>query len=198
MTWQRNPSVSVPTPNLDRVLPVERAPTCQTRCGRMIRLLPMIVVDMRDLATSYKGSSLLRPRVDSYHPCASNNCGRASHLYRAVARLAEILPWQSTVEVRANETMEEQICRRVFACSTYRDAVVFTFLTSHSYNSTNSLLPGPLQVNNPSEKGLERLEINEGSMAFANENNKEISGRRNVLWVELQGWISAIKNSVLG
>lgn len=81
--------------------------------------------------------------------------------------------------------------------------------------------------NNPSEKELERLEINEDSVVFVNENNEEISGRRSVLrvggvdcgamkkdlnveeggrtvWVlqvsdqqELQRWISAIKNSVL-
>jgi hypothetical protein len=82
--------------------------------------------------------------------------------------------------------------------------------------------------NNPSEKELERLEINEDSVVFVNENNEEISGRRNVLrvggvdcgamkkdlnveeggrtmWLlqvsdqqELQRWISAIKNAVLG
>lgn len=80
---------------------------------------------------------------------------------------------------------------------------------------------------NPSEKELERLEINEDSVAFVNANNEEISGRRNVLrvggvdcgamkkdlnieqggrtmWLlqvsdqqELRQWISAIKNSVL-
>ena len=82
--------------------------------------------------------------------------------------------------------------------------------------------------NSPSERELERLEINEDSVVFVNENNEEISGRRNVLrvggvdcgamkkdlnveeggrtmWLlqvsdqqELQRWISAIKNAVLG
>ena len=81
--------------------------------------------------------------------------------------------------------------------------------------------------NNPSERELERLEINEDSVVFVNENNEEISGRRNVLrvggvdcgamkkdlnveeggrtmWLlqvtdqqELQRWISAIKTAVL-
>jgi hypothetical protein len=80
---------------------------------------------------------------------------------------------------------------------------------------------------NPLEKEIERLEINEDSIVFVNENNEEIAGRRNVLRVggvdcgamrkvlnveengrtmwflqitdphELQKWITAIKNSVL-
>jgi hypothetical protein len=78
------------------------------------------------------------------------------------------------------------------------------------------------------EKELERLEINEDSVVFVSERNEDIGGRRNVLrvggvdcgamrkvlnleengrtmWVlqvtdprELQKWITAVKNSVLG
>lgn len=107
-----------------------------------------------------------------------------------------------------------------------------------SLSSSNSSRPTPttaptvsylhlFKSNGPSEKELERLEINEDSVVFVNENNEEISGRRNVLrvggvdcgamkkdlnveeggrtmWLlqvsdqqELQRWISAIKNSVL-
>ena len=109
---------------------------------------------------------------------------------------------------------------------------------SQSLSSSNSSRPTPttaptvsylhlFKSNNPSERELERLEINEDSVVFVNENNEEISGRRNVLrvggvdcgamkkdfnveeggrtmWLlqvsdqqELQRWISAIKNSVL-
>ena len=108
-----------------------------------------------------------------------------------------------------------------------------------SLSSSHSSRPSPttaptvsylhlFKSNNPSEKELERLEINEDSVVFVNENNEEISGRRNVLrvggvdcgamkkdlnveeggrtmWLlqvsdqqELQRWISVIKNSVLG
>lgn len=80
---------------------------------------------------------------------------------------------------------------------------------------------------NSYEKEIERMEINEDSVVFVNENNEEIAGRRSVLrvggidcgamrkvlnledngrtmWLlqvtesqELQKWISAVKNSVL-
>jgi len=105
--------------------------------------------------------------------------------------------------------------------------------SSHSSRPTPTTAPTVsylhlFKSNNPSEKELERLEINEDSVVFVNENNEEISGRRNVLrvggvdcgamkkdlnveeggrtmWLlqvsdqqELQRWISAIKNSVLG
>ena len=105
--------------------------------------------------------------------------------------------------------------------------------SSHSSRPTPTTAPTVsylhlFKSNNPSEKELERLEINEDSVVFVNENNEEISGRRNVLrvggvdcgamkkdlnveeggrtmWLlqvsdqqELQQWISAIKNSVLG
>jgi hypothetical protein len=104
--------------------------------------------------------------------------------------------------------------------------------SSHSSRPTPTTAPTVsylhlFKSNNPSEKELERLEINEDSVVFVNENNEEISGRRNVLrvggvdcgamkkdlnveeggrtmWLlqvsdqqELQRWISAIKNSVL-
>ena len=105
--------------------------------------------------------------------------------------------------------------------------------SSHSSRPTPTTAPTVsylhlFKSNNPSEKELERLEINEDSVVFVNENNEEISGRRNVLrvggvdcgamkkdlnveeggrtmWLlqvsdqqELQRWISAIKNAVLG
>ncbi|KAF9649939.1 hypothetical protein BDM02DRAFT_3185884 [Thelephora ganbajun] len=108
-----------------------------------------------------------------------------------------------------------------------------TLSASHSSRPTPTTAPTVsylhlFKSNNPSEKELERLEINEDSVVFVNENNEEISGRRNVLriggvdcgamkkdlnieeggrtmWLlqvsdqqELQRWISAIKNSVLG
>ena len=104
--------------------------------------------------------------------------------------------------------------------------------SSHSSRPTPTTAPTVsylhlFKSNNPSEKELERLEINEDSVVFVNENNEEISGKRNVLrvggvdcgamkrdlnveeggrtiWLlqvsdqqELQRWISAIKNSVL-
>jgi len=105
--------------------------------------------------------------------------------------------------------------------------------SSHSSRPTPTTAPTVSYLHlfksgDPSEKELERLEINEDSVVFVNENNEEISGRRNVLrvggidcgamkkdlnveeggrtmWLlqvsdqqELQRWISAIKNSVLG
>lgn len=105
--------------------------------------------------------------------------------------------------------------------------------SSHSSRPTPTTAPTVsylhlFKSNGPSEKELERLEINEDSVVFVNENNEEISGRRNVLrvggvdcgamkkdlnveeggrtiWLlqvsdqqELQRWISAIKNAVLG
>ena len=108
-----------------------------------------------------------------------------------------------------------------------------TLSSSHSSRPTPTTAPTVsylhlFKSNNPSEKEVERLEINEDSVVFVNENNEEISGRRNVLrvggvdcgamkrdlnveeggrtiWLlqvsdqqELQRWISAIKNSVLG
>ena len=108
-----------------------------------------------------------------------------------------------------------------------------TLSSSHSSRPTPTTAPTVsylhlFKSSNPSEKELERLEINEDSVVFVNENNEEISGRRNVLrvggvdcgamkkdlnveeggrtmWLlqvsdqqELQRWISAIKNSVLG
>lgn len=107
-----------------------------------------------------------------------------------------------------------------------------TLSYSHSSRPTPTTAPTVsylhlFKSNNPSEKELERLEINEDSVVFVNENNEEISGRRNVLrvggvdcgamkkdlnveeggrtmWLlqvsdqqELQRWISAIKNAVL-
>ena len=106
---------------------------------------------------------------------------------------------------------------------------------SSSYSSRPTPTTAPtvsylhlFKSNNPSERELERLEINEDSVVFVNENNEEISGRRNVLrvggvdcgamkkdlnveeggrtmWLlqvsdqpELQRWISAIKSAVLG
>ena len=104
--------------------------------------------------------------------------------------------------------------------------------SSHSSRPTPTTAPTVsylhlFKSSNPSEKELERLEINEDSVVFVNENNEEISGRRNVLrvggvdcgamkkdlnveeggrtmWLlqvsdqqELQRWISAIKNAVL-
>ena len=108
-----------------------------------------------------------------------------------------------------------------------------TLSSSHSSRPTPTTAPTVsylhlFKSNSPSEKELERLEINEDSVVFVNENNEEISGRRNVLrvggvdcgamkkdlnveeggrtmWLlqvsdqqELQRWISAIKNAVLG
>lgn len=108
-----------------------------------------------------------------------------------------------------------------------------TLSSSHSSRPTPTTAPTVsylhlFKSNNPSERELERLEINEDSVVFVNENNEEISGRRNVLrvggvdcgamkkdlnveeggrtmWLlqvsdqqELQRWISVIKNSVLG
>jgi len=108
-----------------------------------------------------------------------------------------------------------------------------TLSSSHSSRPTPTTAPTVsylhlFKSNNPSEKELERLEINEDSVVFVNENNEEISGRRNVLrvggvdcgamkrdlnveeggrtiWLlqvsdqqELQRWISGIKNAVLG
>jgi hypothetical protein len=108
-----------------------------------------------------------------------------------------------------------------------------TLSSSHSSRTGPTTAPTVsylhlFKSNNPSEKELERLEINEDSVVFVNEINEEISGRRNVLrvggvdcgamkkdlnveeggrtmWLlqisdqqELQRWISAIKNSVLG
>ena len=108
-----------------------------------------------------------------------------------------------------------------------------TLSSSHSSRPTPTTAPTVsylhlFKSNNPSERELERLEINEDSVVFVNENNEEISGRRNVLrvggvdcgamkkdlnveeggrtmWLlqvsdqqELQRWISAIKNAVLG
>jgi len=108
-----------------------------------------------------------------------------------------------------------------------------TLSSSHSSRPTPTTAPTVsylhlFKSNNPSEREFERLEINEDSVVFVNENNEEISGRRNVLrvggvdcgamkkdlnveeggrtmWLlqvsdqqELQRWISVIKNSVLG
>lgn len=108
-----------------------------------------------------------------------------------------------------------------------------TLSSSHSSRPTPTTAPTVsylhlFKSNNPSEKELERLEINEDSVVFVNEHNEEISGRRNVLrvggvdcgamrkdlnveeggrtmWLlqvsdqqELQRWISAIKSAVLG
>jgi hypothetical protein len=99
----------------------------------------------------------------------------------------------------------------------YRPTSAPTVSHLHIFKSHSSL-----------EKEIERLEINEDSVVFVNEHNEEIAGRRNVLrvggvdcgamkkgfnreengrtmWVlqvtdsqELQKWITAIKNSVLG
>lgn len=120
----------------------------------------------------------------------------------------------------------------------WKNRFIVMSLPCQTLSSSNSSRPTPttaptvsylhlFKSNNPSEKELERLEINEDSVVFVNENNEEISGRRNVLrvggvdcgamkkdlnveeggrtmWLlqvsdqqELQRWISAIKNSVL-